>query len=74
AGADIIIGAHPHVLEPMEVYNGTAIFYSLGNFIFDQGWSRTRDSAIVQYHLNEDGKATFEVVPMLTEEFNKVPV
>ncbi len=74
AGADIIIGAHPHVLEPMEVYNGTAIFYSLGNFIFDQGWSRTRDSALVQYHLNEDGKATFEVVPMYIKEATPAPV
>ncbi|MDV2888364.1 CapA family protein, partial [Alkalihalophilus pseudofirmus] len=34
AGADVIIGAHPHVLEPIEVYNGTVIFYSLGNFVF----------------------------------------
>lgn len=36
AGADLIIGHHPHVIENMEVYHGKAIFYSLGNFIFDQ--------------------------------------
>lgn len=36
AGADLIIGAHPHVIELMEVYNGKRIYYSLGNFIFDQ--------------------------------------
>lgn len=36
AGADLILGSHPHVIEPIEVYNGKAIFYSLGNFIFDQ--------------------------------------
>lgn len=35
-GADIIIGHHPHVIEPMEIYKGKPIFYSLGNFIFDQ--------------------------------------
>ena len=46
AGADVIIGAHPHVLEPIEVYNGTVIFYSLGNFVFDQGWSRTRTARL----------------------------
>lgn len=34
AGADIIIGAHPHVLQGIEYYNGKPIFYSLGNFIF----------------------------------------
>lgn len=38
-GADIIIGHHPHVVENMEIYNGKAIFYSLGNFIFDQYFS-----------------------------------
>ena len=36
AGADLIIGSHPHVIEPAEVYNGKRIYYSLGNFIFDQ--------------------------------------
>jgi poly-gamma-glutamate synthesis protein (capsule biosynthesis protein) len=38
AGADAVIGSHPHVIEPLEIYNNKAIFYSLGNFIFDQGW------------------------------------
>jgi poly-gamma-glutamate synthesis protein (capsule biosynthesis protein) len=40
AGADLVIGAHPHVVEPIETYRGKAIFYSLGNFIFDQDFSR----------------------------------
>jgi len=35
-GADLVIGSHPHVIEPMEIYNGKRIYYSLGNFIFDQ--------------------------------------
>lgn len=35
AGADVIIGAHPHVLKAIEVYKGKVIFYSLGNFAFD---------------------------------------
>ncbi len=39
AGADIIIGHHPHVVEGMEVYKGRPVFYSLGNFIFDQYFS-----------------------------------
>jgi len=36
SGADIIIGHHPHVVEPLEIYKNKPIFYSLGNFIFDQ--------------------------------------
>lgn len=39
AGADLVIGSHPHVIEPIEIYNDKPIFYSLGNFIFDQYFS-----------------------------------
>ena len=35
-GADVIIGHHPHVVQGIEVYKGAPIFYSLGNFVFDQ--------------------------------------
>ncbi|MDQ2774874.1 MAG: CapA family protein [Acidobacteriota bacterium] len=36
AGAKLVVGHHPHVIEPEESYRGGLIFYSLGNFIFDQ--------------------------------------
>ena len=36
AGADLIIGSHPHVQQQMEVIDGKRVYYSLGNFIFDQ--------------------------------------
>lgn len=39
AGADIVIGSHPHVVQEVEEYKGKLIFYSLGNFIFDQYFS-----------------------------------
>lgn len=39
AGADLVVGTHPHVVEPIEIYKEKLIFYSLGNFIFDQYWS-----------------------------------
>lgn len=68
AGADIIIGHHPHVLQSFDVYKDGIIFYSLGNFVFDQGWTRTKDSAMVQYNLTEDGKATIDVIPLQIEE------
>jgi poly-gamma-glutamate synthesis protein (capsule biosynthesis protein) len=38
AGADVVVGAHPHVIQESEVYSGSLIYYSLGNFIFDQYW------------------------------------
>lgn len=39
AGADIVVGHHPHVAEEVEHYDGGWIFYSLGNFVFDQYFS-----------------------------------
>jgi len=39
AGADLVVGHHPHVIETEEVYKGKHIFYSLGNFVFDQYFS-----------------------------------
>lgn len=35
-GADMVLGDHPHVVQPSEAYKGHPIFYSMGNFIFDQ--------------------------------------
>lgn len=40
AGADLILGHHPHILKGIEVYKGRVIFYSLGNFAFDNPVSR----------------------------------
>lgn len=39
AGADVVVGSHPHITQPLEVYKGKPIFYSLGNFMFDQDFS-----------------------------------
>ena len=39
AGADLIIGHHPHVVQDIQQYKGKYIVYSLGNFVFDQNWS-----------------------------------
>jgi poly-gamma-glutamate synthesis protein (capsule biosynthesis protein) len=35
AGADIVIGSHPHVVQGAQIYRGKPIIYSLGNFVFD---------------------------------------
>ncbi|MFA5129758.1 MAG: AmmeMemoRadiSam system protein B [Patescibacteria group bacterium] len=48
AGADAVIGSHPHWMESVEVYKGKPIAYSLGNFVFDQDWStETRFGLVV---------------------------
>lgn len=40
AGADLIIGAHPHVVQTAEIIDGVPVVYALGNFLFDQDFSR----------------------------------
>ncbi|MCD6217147.1 CapA family protein [bacterium] len=54
AGADIIIGHHPHVLQGIERYNGGLIAYSLGNFAFDQRDEKTKRSVILVVDLAKD--------------------
>jgi poly-gamma-glutamate synthesis protein (capsule biosynthesis protein) len=57
AGADLIIGSHPHVIQPMEEYNGKRIYYSLGNFIFDQYFDENvRNSMGVEVKINKSTK------------------
>jgi poly-gamma-glutamate synthesis protein (capsule biosynthesis protein) len=47
AGADIVHGHHPHVLQGVEFYQGGLIAYSLGNFIFDQRHVKPRQSGLL---------------------------
>ncbi len=48
AGADLIIGNHPHVLQPREVYKGVEIVYSLGNFLFGGNKKPGKNTIIYQ--------------------------
>jgi poly-gamma-glutamate synthesis protein (capsule biosynthesis protein) len=66
AGADIIHGHHPHVLQSVEIYKNKPIFYSLGNFIFDQNWSKeTSTSEIVNLTLSKDKILKTEKLPII---------
>lgn len=52
-GADIIVGAHPHVMQGIEVYNGKIIAYSLGNFCFGANNNpRNKETFILQTTLS----------------------
>lgn len=53
SGADLIIGSHPHVVQDIERYKNKVIFYSLGNFVFDQNFSRaTQEGLLLGMQLN----------------------
>lgn len=65
AGAQLVIGAHPHVLQPVEAYNGGLIVYSLGNFVFDGFVAPATYSAIFSATLTPDGVADYEFLPVV---------
>jgi len=55
AGADLVIGGHPHWIQTTEEYKGKYIFYSLGNFIFDQEWSQdTKEGLILKIQVSKN--------------------
>ncbi len=56
AGADLIIGNHPHVLQPREVYKDTEIVYSLGNFLFGGNKKPGKNTIIYQMKLTINAK------------------
>ncbi|MEO1208973.1 MAG: CapA family protein [Cyanobacteria bacterium J06638_20] len=65
-GADLVVGYHPDVLQGAEIYQGRAIAYSLGNFIFEDQASSDRsdyDSAVLKVSLN-DNRMRLEFLPV----------
>ncbi len=67
AGADLVIGHHPHWIQTIEKYRGRYIFYSLGNLIFDQNWSqKTKEGLLVKVVLGDN--LSFELLPLVIKE------
>lgn len=65
AGAEIVVGSHPHVVQDHELYAGKHIYYSLGNFIFDQYWMESvRSGLLVQVTFNSSGVAGIREIPI----------
>lgn len=58
-GADAIFGGHPHVPQDTAIYSGKVVFYSLGNFLFDQYFdTRTQIGAYAIFHYNPTNEKT----------------
>ncbi len=67
AGVDAIIGHHPHVTQDIQIYNNKPIFYSLGNFLFDQYFSvDVAQGLAVQFEIKDDA-AEFTLIPVSSE-------
>lgn len=70
-GADLVIGTHPHVVQRVERYRGRYIFYSLGNFVFDQDRPpEVHESAAVRVTLRQADKGLerLEVIPLVNPD------
>lgn len=67
AGADLILGHHPHVIQKTEDYHNGKIVYSLGNFVFDQPWSEATKRGLI-------GIFTFQDKKLVNSEFKEVSI
>jgi len=76
AGADIVFGHHPHVIQGVELYRGKPIFFSLGNFAFD--WVRMAgrhlDGIIVRAIASKSGITDFSIAPVRRDANNLVEI
>jgi poly-gamma-glutamate synthesis protein (capsule biosynthesis protein) len=72
AGADLIIGHHPHVLQGIERYNGSVIAYSLGNFVFGGNSLHSYETAVLKVSLSDAG-AEVELIPVSIRRWQPQP-
>lgn len=73
AGATLILGHHPHVLQPLESYERGLIAYSLGNFVFDMRWGATRHSAVLLVNVASGRVLDWTAVPVtINREYQPV--
>ncbi len=63
-GADMVLGSHPHVIQTLEEYKGKLIVYSLGNFIFDQYFSKETQEGLAVSLLFNKKQVSFELMPI----------
>jgi len=65
AGADLIIGAHPHCLQGIAYFDDTPVIYSLGNFWFN---SKTVDTGMVKVTIDGEGLKSFQFIPAVQSD------
>ena len=64
AGADMIVGSHPHVVQPVEKYHDRWIAYSLGNFIFDQRGPNTHRGLMLKAIVRDQHVFDVQSIPI----------
>jgi hypothetical protein len=72
AGADVIIGNHPHWVQGVEQYKGKFITYAHGNYVFDQMWSQeTREGVLGRYTFTDAGLINVQFFPVIIEDYSQ---
>jgi Bacterial capsule synthesis protein PGA_cap len=70
-GVDLVVGSHPHCIQPLDFYHGCPIAYSLGNLVFDgapsiTSWNR---GALLKVRINENAKiSSATLLPIILED------
>jgi poly-gamma-glutamate capsule biosynthesis protein CapA/YwtB (metallophosphatase superfamily) len=75
AGANLVIGNHPHVIQGMREIDGIPVFYSLGSFVFDQDWSvETQQGIVAMITFQGTELLEYEVIPVRIDGSGHVQV
>ena len=73
-GVDLIVGHHPHVIQKIDSIEGVPVFYSLGNFIFDQYFSRAvQEGLVLLVHFSEGKMHQIELLPVTSRYSRSQP-
>lgn len=67
AGADAVIGHHPHVVQDVALINDVPVVYSLGNYVFDQYWDEEVQSGLTALATFKDTTLSIELTPIRIE-------
>lgn len=70
AGADLVVGSHPHILQSIESYKGRLILYSLGNFVYDQHKTYQRQSGIFACVFRKGMIDSAAFIPVFLNDFH----
>lgn len=67
-GVDAILGHHPHVIQPIEIYNNKPIIYSMGNYIFDQNDENNKQGMVISLILDNEKIREVEALPIYIKD------
>lgn len=73
AGADLVLGHHPHVIQGLEVYHNKLIAYSLGDFVFDHNSRATGEAFILRVTLHPTGPPVARIIPVYLSDTSGIP-